>query len=100
MDFGQTWAWMRIAEIVTGVLSIYLGYRLFCDVPPEPSRTLARRLFTNVASGTLLALFGMAILASATGGRQPRGHNPKTTGSTHSLNSPSNHRYGLRERIA
>jgi hypothetical protein len=43
-----------IALFCLGALSLFLGYRLFCDVR---SRTL-----TSVASGALLALFGMGIL--------------------------------------
>ena len=45
---------MVIALFCLGALSLFLGYRLFCDIH---SRTL-----TSLASGALLALFGMGIL--------------------------------------
>jgi len=43
---------LQIAIALLGALSIFLGYRLFCDSPA--------RLF----SGALLALFGVAILSA------------------------------------
>jgi hypothetical protein len=49
--------WLRIAPIVVSALSIFLGYRLFCDVSGRRSG-----VFTSLASGALLALFGMGIL--------------------------------------
>ena len=42
-------SWMRVAEGAIGTVSIYLGYRLFCDAPAE-----RRRFFTSLASGALL----------------------------------------------
>jgi hypothetical protein len=47
-------AWARIAIGASGFVSIYLGYRLFCETRRV---TLLRGL-----SGALLALYGMAIL--------------------------------------
>lgn len=46
---------MQIAIAVAGILSIYLGYRLFCGIPLGITRGIA---------GALLALFGMAILSA------------------------------------
>ena len=51
--------WLRFAPIVVAALSIFLGYRLFCDVSGRRSGTL-----TTLASGALLALFGMGILVA------------------------------------
>jgi hypothetical protein len=55
----ETYEWMRVAAAVTGAFSIFLGYRLFCDSSLHKSRS---GLFTNLASGALLALFGLGIL--------------------------------------
>jgi hypothetical protein len=41
---------------VIGILSIYLGYRLFCDSAYQRSR------FRHLASGALLAVLGLGIL--------------------------------------
>ena len=49
--------WLTIAPIFVGALSIFLGYRLFCDVSGRRSG-----VFTSLASGALLALFGMGLL--------------------------------------
>jgi len=50
-----------IAALI-GILSVYLGYRLFCSLAGQsPSRSI---LFTNMASGALLASFGIGLLVS------------------------------------
>lgn len=43
---------LHIAIAVLGALSVFLGYRLFCDSP------------MRILSGALLALFGVAILSA------------------------------------
>jgi hypothetical protein len=63
VNIPQTHEWVRAAMAVAGVLSIYLGYRLFCNIAAQ--RTLRRSiLLTNMASGALLALFGLGILVA------------------------------------
>ena len=47
---------MDILMASVGALSIYLGYRLFCDSAYHKSR------IRHLASGALLAVFGLAIL--------------------------------------
>jgi len=47
--------WMRVAMAVTGTLSIYLGYRLFCGIS-------YRNTLTNLVAGALLAIFGLGFL--------------------------------------
>ena len=47
---------MNIIMAVIGTLSIYLGYRLFCDSAYQRSR------FRHLASGALLAVLGLGIL--------------------------------------
>jgi hypothetical protein len=54
---------LRAVAALVGVLSIFLGYRLFCGLSGQ--KTAERSgLVTNLASGALLALFGMAILVA------------------------------------
>lgn len=45
---------VQITAAIIGTLSIFLGYKLFCEVP--------RPLL--VASGALLAVFGVALLSA------------------------------------
>jgi hypothetical protein len=45
-----------ILMAVAGALSIYLGYRLFCDCADQRSRV------RHLVSGALLAVFGLGIL--------------------------------------
>lgn len=52
---------LRVIIALIGILSIYLGYRLFCG-------RSAQRTLTNFTAGALLALFGMAILVTGVRG--------------------------------
>jgi hypothetical protein len=47
---------MDILMAIAGALSIYLGYKLFCDCAYQKSR------MRHLMSGALLALFGLGIL--------------------------------------
>lgn len=47
---------MHTAMAIAGVLSIYLGYKLFCDSAYQRNR------FRHLLSGALLAMFGLGIL--------------------------------------
>jgi hypothetical protein len=51
---------LRIVMALLGLLSIFLGYRLFCGLAGESRRW--SRLLTNLVAGALLALFGVGIL--------------------------------------
>lgn len=62
MDIAQTHGWIRVAVAAAGVLSLYLGYRLFCDLSPHEPGTTRSTLLTNLVSGGLLAVFGLVIL--------------------------------------
>jgi hypothetical protein len=64
MDFAQT------GIAVLGALSIYLGYRLFCDLAGQRARLPV--LLTNLVSGALLALFGLGILIAGVRGIHPQ----------------------------
>jgi hypothetical protein len=47
---------VEILLAIAGALSIYLGYRLFCDCAHQQSR------FRHLMSGALLAVFGLGLL--------------------------------------
>jgi hypothetical protein len=90
-------AWVKMVEVAVGLVSIYLGYRLFCEIPFERSRIMRRRVMTNVASGALLALFGVASLVAAASGSEPRPARVHPRGTTPSLHSPAIH--GSRHKV-
>lgn len=49
---------MDLIMAVAGALSIYLGYKLFCDIAHPKNR------IRHLVSGALLAVFGLGILTS------------------------------------
>ncbi len=51
---------VRGAIAAGGAVSIYCGYKLFCEIPYRRSRTTS---VLNGLSGAVLALFGMGILS-------------------------------------
>ena len=53
---------MNILMAAAGALSIYLGYRLFCDSADHGSHGSRRSGFRHLISGGLLAVFGLGIL--------------------------------------
>jgi len=55
---------LRAAVAVVAALSIYLGYRLFCDISYQNARITRSAVLTNLLAGALLALFGLGILIS------------------------------------
>lgn len=55
----QIQEWMRTALTAAGALSLVLGYRLFCG-----EKATRAALITNLLSGALLAVFGVAILVT------------------------------------
>jgi hypothetical protein len=62
---------MNILLAFAGALSVYLGYRLFCDSAYQRSRV------RHLVSGALLAMFGLGILIAEVRGvrmaaREPR----------------------------
>lgn len=61
---------LRMVIALVGILSIFLGYRLFCGI--SGVRTGRRStVMTNLASGALLALFGMGMLVADVRGFAP-----------------------------
>jgi hypothetical protein len=59
MNATQIQELARVAIAAAGALSIFCGYKLFCEIPFGRNRTV---LIINGVSGAVLALFGMAIL--------------------------------------
>lgn len=59
MDLALIRECVRVAIAVAGAVSIFCGYRLFCEIPFGTSR---RMNIVNGVSGAALALFGMAML--------------------------------------
>jgi hypothetical protein len=55
---------MRVGIAATGILSIFLGYRLFCDLSRATLAGARSVSLTNLASGALLAVFGLGILVA------------------------------------
>ena len=62
---------LRVVTAAIGLLSVFLGYRLFCGVADRKSARPSS-LFINIASGALLALFGMGILVVDVRGHSER----------------------------
>jgi len=60
--------WMELGMAFIGFVSIYLGYKLFCDGTHE-----SRRL-TSFVAGALLAIFGLGILLAEVRGIGPAAH--------------------------
>ena len=63
---------MDILMAVAGALSIYLGYRLFCDSAYQKSR------MRHLASGALLAVFGLGVLIADVRGIRAEGRHPQS----------------------
>jgi len=83
--------WMRLGIAAVGCISIYLGYKLFCDGTQE-----GKRLTTFVA-GALLAIFGLGIVLAefreiGSGGREAH-HRMQRSRSTEegSFSTPARH---------
>jgi hypothetical protein len=55
---------VRLAIATGGLLSIYLGYKLFCDVPFRKGRTFRTIFLLNLVSGAALAIFGIGVLTA------------------------------------
>lgn len=90
--------WVRAGIAVIGAVSVYLGYKLFCDIPQE-----SRRL-TNFIAGALLAVLGLGILLTeirAMGATEEAHHRLHRSRSTEvgSYDKPVLHRTSVPERI-
>jgi hypothetical protein len=99
MDAAHISALTKVVEVAVGLISIYLGYCLFSDLPWERSRAVHRKVIINLASGTLLALLGMASLMAAAGTARLSGDHRSVRGTTHSLRSPALRNSGHRPQF-
>lgn len=59
MDAAQIRELARVVIAAGGALSIYCGYKLFCEIPFGKNRAYSA---VNGVAGAILALFGMALL--------------------------------------
>jgi hypothetical protein len=74
--------WLRLTMMAIGGVSLYMGYRLFCDAPrvsADAVRGFAVRnaMLRNFVAGALLAVFGLGILfteARAFAGQSKEAH--------------------------
>jgi hypothetical protein len=74
--------WLRLAVMAIGGMSLYLGYRLFCDAPHFNPAATRVSVVRNFLTGALLALLGLGILF--TGARSwAAQHQPTHRGSNH-----------------
>jgi hypothetical protein len=62
---------VNILMAVMGILSIYLGYRLFCDSAYQRNRV------RHLVSGALLAVFGLGILIADVRDVRAARHDPQ-----------------------
>ncbi len=62
MHEGLMRDWVRLTMAIGGALSIYIGYKFFCDLPFRKAKTLRGVLLVNLISGALLAVFGTGLL--------------------------------------
>lgn len=67
MDAAQIREVARVIIAAGGAVSIYCGYKLFCEIPFGRSRASG---VINGLSGAALALFGMALLVGDVRGIQ------------------------------
>jgi hypothetical protein len=59
--------WLKLAMMAIGAISLYMGYRLFCDAPQANEQRLRsfdvrKAVLRNFVAGALLAMLGLGIL--------------------------------------
>jgi hypothetical protein len=97
--------WLKLAMMAIGGVSLYMGYRLFCDAPQvsEERRSIVLR---NFVAGALLALLGLGILFhearafAAQSHEAHRGFNRTRPTEEGSFETPRLHRETAVRRIA
>ena len=55
-------AGLKLALMAIGAVSLYVGYRLFCDVPRVSENRPRPAVVRNFVAGALLAVLGLGIL--------------------------------------
>ena len=54
--------WLKLAMMAIGGVSLYMGYRLFCDAPQAGEERVRSVVLRNFVAGALLAVLGLGIL--------------------------------------
>ena len=76
MDAALFGTGLKLAMMVIGAVSLYVGYRLFCD-SPQVSEARVRAVVTrNFVAGALLAVFGLGILYNEARALAVQSHHP------------------------
>ena len=65
MDAALLEAGLKIAMMAIGGISLYIGYRLFCDTPRVSQARAHSVVLRNFVAGALLAVVGLGILFTA-----------------------------------
>lgn len=55
---------LKLAMMAIGGISLYMGYRLFCDTPRVSEERVRAIVLRNFVAGALLAVLGLGILFS------------------------------------
>jgi hypothetical protein len=98
--------WLKLAMMAIGGVSLYMGYRLFCDTPQVSEERLRAVVLRNFVAGALLALLGLGILFhearafAAQSHEARRGWNRKKPAEQGSFATPPLHRETAVQRIA
>ena len=98
--------WLRLAMMAIGGVSLYIGYRLFCDAPQVSEERVRGVVLRNFVAGALLAVFGLGVLftearAFAAQSREAHhGWNRNRPAEQGSYQTPRLHREEAVQRIA
>ena len=66
--------WLRLLMMAIGGMSLYVGYRLFCDAPLVAPKSTRASVLRNFVAGALLAVLGLGILFVEARGLSARSH--------------------------
>ena len=106
MDTALFGTGLKLAMMAIGGVSLYVGYRLFCDTPPLSEARVRSIVLRNFVAGALLAVLGLGILftearafaaQSHAAHRQSNRHHPAEEGS---FQTPRLHHETALQRIA
>ncbi len=98
--------WLRLAIMAIGGVSLYTGYRLFCDTPQVSEHRLRVVVLRNFVAGALLAVLGLGILFTEARAFAAQSHearrswNRKKPAQQGSFEAPRLHREIAVQRIA
>jgi hypothetical protein len=98
--------WLKLAMMAIGGVSLYTGYRLFCDAPQASEERIRGVVLRNFVAGALLAVLGLGILfhsaraLAAQSHEAHQGWNKTKPTERGSFETPHLHRATAVERIA